>query len=198
MRCIAKKTLQTAKETGNDVIVQVKGNQKTLLQDCRRIAETSEPHDEYQEPLTKSRNRLESRSARVFFYPLLSHLAEWGLVIAVIEIVRHREQFDTKRNQWLATHETSYYISTIALDAETFCHAIRNHWGIENRNHYVRDVTLMEDKSRIRVNPHIFARLRSFALNILRKNGVENVSLALFDNCINLQNVLDYVGVAEN
>ena len=52
-----------------------------------------------------------------------------------------------------------------------------------------------EDKSRIRVNPHSFAKLRSFALNILRKNNVENVSLELFDNCMNLDNVLNYVGV---
>lgn len=52
-----------------------------------------------------------------------------------------------------------------------------------------------EDKSRIRTNPHIFAKLRSFALNILRKNNVENVSLELFDNSMALDNVLNYVGV---
>ena len=52
-----------------------------------------------------------------------------------------------------------------------------------------------EDKSRIRTNPHIFAKLRSFALNILRKNKIENVSLALFENGMNLDNVLNYVGV---
>ena len=187
-----------AKKTGNDVIVQVKGNQKTLLQDCQWITETTLPHDEYQEPLSKGRNRLESRTARVFFYPLLTHMAKWGLVKAVIEIVRFRKRFDTKQKQWLTSHETAYYISTIDLDAKAFCRAIRDHWGIENRNHYARDVTLLEDKSRIRINSHIFAKLRSFALNILRKNNVENVSVALFDNCINLQNVLNYVGIAEN
>jgi hypothetical protein len=36
------------------------------------------------------------------------------------------------------------------------------------------------------MNPHIFAKLRSFALNILRKNKVENVSLELFENSLNL------------
>ena len=49
-------------------------------------------------------------------------------------------------------------------------------WGIENRSHYVRDGSFREDSSRIRCNPAIFARLRSFASNILRFNGVENVS----------------------
>ena len=52
-----------------------------------------------------------------------------------------------------------------------------------------------EDKSRTRVNPHIFAKLRSFALNILRKNNVENVSAELFENCMSLKNVLNYVGI---
>jgi hypothetical protein len=43
MPSIAKKTLQTAKETGNEVIVQVKGNQKTLLnQELRPLAELAQ------------------------------------------------------------------------------------------------------------------------------------------------------------
>jgi predicted transposase YbfD/YdcC len=54
--------------------------------------------------------------------------------------------------------------------------AIRQHWAIENRSHYVRDGSFREDASRIRCNPGIFARLRSFATNIFRFNDVENVS----------------------
>jgi hypothetical protein len=45
----------------------------------------------------------------------------------------------------------------------------------KNRSHYVRDGNFREDASRIRCNPGIFARPRSFASNILRFNGVENV-----------------------
>jgi predicted transposase YbfD/YdcC len=48
--------------------------------------------------------------------------------------------------------------------------AIRGHWHIENKLHYTRDVTFQQDQSRIRHNPGIFARLRSFAYNILRRN----------------------------
>jgi hypothetical protein len=48
--------------------------------------------------------------------------------------------------------------------------------GIENRSHYVRDGSFAEDASRIRCNPGIFARLRSFAANILRFNDVRNVT----------------------
>jgi hypothetical protein len=52
-----------------------------------------------------------------------------------------------------------------------------------------------EDKSRIRINAGIFSTLRSFALNILRKNKVANVSVALYDNSLNLDNVLNYDGI---
>ena len=63
-----EKTLQTAKQTGNEVIVQVKGNQKTLSSDCEVIAKTAKPDDEYQEPITKNRNRIESRKVEVFSF----------------------------------------------------------------------------------------------------------------------------------
>ena len=105
---------------------------------------------------------------------------------------------DTKKKLWKNNDETAYYISTILLSAEEFCKAVRNHWGIENRNHYVRDVSMNEDKSRIRINPDIFARLKSFALNILRANKVTNIANELYSNCINLRNILNYKGIEEN
>ena len=195
MPSIAKKTLQTAKQTGNEVIVQVKGNQKTLLHDCQTLAETTLPDNVYQEPVTKMRNRIESRKVEIFISPILTDGEKWALVKVVVKVERSRQVFDTKTKTWQNSHETSFYISTIVLSAQEFCQAIRDHWGIENRNHHGRDVTMGEDKSRIRTNPHIFAKLRSFALNILRKNKIENVSLALFENGMNLDNVLNYVGV---
>jgi predicted transposase YbfD/YdcC len=72
---------------------------------------------------------------------------------------------------------------------------IREHWWSENKNHYVRDVVLKEDASRIRTNPGILARLRSFALNILRFNSVDNIKAALFENAINSDNVRVYQGI---
>jgi len=190
-----EKTLQTAQETGNEVIVPVKGNQKTLFNDCQTLSATTTPDEVYQEPVTKTRNRIESRKVEIFLAPTLTDDDKWTLVKVVVKVERYRQLFDPKTKSWKNWAETSFYISTIVLSAQEFCQAIRNHWGIENRNHYVRDVTLGEDKSRIRTNPHIFAKLRSFALNILRKNKVEIVSLELFDNCMNLDNVLNYVGI---
>jgi len=190
-----EKTLEAAKETHNDVIVQVKRNQKTLFNDCKTTAETTPPNDVYQESVTKARNRIESRKVEVFTDVIISDEKKWRLVEAIVKVERRRQVFDTKAKSWKQGNETSLYIATTVLSAEVFCQAIRNHWGIENRDHHVRDVTMDEDGSRIRTNPHIFAKLRSFALNILRANNVENVSLELFNNCMNLNNILNYAGV---
>ena len=56
----------------------------------------------------------------------------------------------------------------------------------------MRDRILREDDSRIRRKPGIFARLRSFALNILRANGVTNVSEAIYINALSLDRLLAY------
>ena len=120
---------------------------------------------------------------------------KWTLVKTIIKVDRERKMFDTKAKCWKNSDETLFYISTTFLSAEEFCEAIRNHWGIENRNHHVRDVSMNEDNSRIRKNPHIFAKLRSFALNIIRVNKIENINMALFKHAINLEKVLNLRGV---
>ncbi|MEE3504173.1 hypothetical protein [Acidiphilium acidophilum] len=60
-------------------------------------------------------------------------------------------------------------------------------------SHYTRDVTMGEDRSRIRTNPGVFARLRSFAFNILKVNQTSTLSqdryraaLAGFDSLLSL------------
>ena len=67
--------------------------------------------------------------------------------------------------------------------------------GVENRTHYVRDTRFHEDASRIRRNPCIFALLRSFALNLMRFNGIKTSSLGLYDNALSLDRVLAYEGL---
>jgi len=191
-----EKTLRAAKATGNEVVVQVKANQPTLLSDCQKIAAQAHLSDSYAESPTKVHNRIESRKVSVFPAAGLTDASKWSAVEAIIQVERKRQVFDTQAQVWRRSDEISFYISTTQLSAVEFGQGIRGHWGIENRDHCVRDVTLGEDASRIRTNPHIFIKLRSFALNIFRANHVENVSLELFNNCMNLNNVLNYVGVA--
>ena len=54
----------------------------------------------------------------------------------------------------------------------------RGHWKIENRSHYVRDVSLREDASRIRKvsGPDVMAALRNLAIGFLRSTGVGNIA----------------------
>ena len=56
----------------------------------------------------------------------------------------------------------------------------------------MRDRVLHEDDSRIRRKPGVLARLRSFALNILRAGGVSNVSEAVYTNALSLDRLLAY------
>ena len=99
---------------------------------------------------------------------------------------------DTRSGLWPSREEIGCYACQIRLDAKTLARAVRSHWGIENRDHYVRDVTLGEDGSRIRQKPGGMARVRSAALNILRANGVENVSQVLYVNALSLDRLLAF------
>ena len=67
------------------------------------------------------------------------------------------------------------------LDADALLEHSRGHWVIENRSHYVRDVTFGEDGNRARVGslPALLSGIRGLSLNLLRLAGVSNVAAAL-------------------
>jgi hypothetical protein len=58
---------------------------------------------------------------------------------------------------------------------------LRGHWHIENRLHWVRDVTYGEDHSRIRTGttPRTMATLRNLAISALHLTGTTNIAQAL-------------------
>jgi predicted transposase YbfD/YdcC len=123
-----------------------------------------------------------------------------GTIISIrsfrfIQVHRQVERFDTRKKDWVLSEETSYYLCDLELTAKQANTTIREHWGVENKLHYIRDTRFNEDASRIRVNPSIFALLRSFSFNLLRFNKIENISLALYDNALSLDRVLDYKGL---
>ncbi len=118
---------------------------------------------------------------------------EWqSLITSVARVSRLTWVKDTQSGLWRARKEVAYYACQMPLTAVRFAQAVRGHWGIENRAHYVRDQVLGEDDSRIRRKPGMVARLRSFALNILRANGIGNVSQALYRNALSLDHLLAY------
>lgn len=68
------------------------------------------------------------------------------------------------------SRERRYYLSSLPLDARLFARAVRCHWHIENRLHWVLDVVFHEDLSRLRsgCGPQNMATIRHIALNLLR------------------------------
>ena len=106
---------------------------------------------------------------------------------------RETSIFNTKEKTYKNRNEHAIYIANFILNAEQASILIRNHWYIENKNHHVRDVTLKEDASRIRVNPENYSVLRSFALNILRKNKIDNINGEMYRNSLEYCNL--YRGV---
>jgi hypothetical protein len=68
------------------------------------------------------------------------------------------------------------------------------HWGIENSNHCVRDVSLREDFSRIRKNPEIMATLRSFGLNLMHVNREMNIGRAVYRNSADVEKMKRLLG----
>lgn len=80
--------------------------------------------------------------------------------------------------------ETVYAVTSLTAEqadpAELAAH-IRGHWHVENRLHWVRDVTFDEDRSQIRTGngPRVMASLRNLAIGLLRLNGATNIAQAL-------------------
>lgn len=73
----------------------------------------------------------------------------------------------------------------------------RGHWGIENRSHYVRDVTLDEDACRIRKGnaPQNLAALRNAIVSMLRLEGHTNIAAGLRECTWKTQRLLAKLGI---
>ena len=185
-----KDSFTRAAETDNGLLVQVKQNQPTLHETLARLCAEHHPFDSHETVDRRRHGRQEHRLVEAF--DTAGQLnAEWQPLIAcVARVSRLTFEKDTRSGLWPSREEIGYYACQIRLDAETLARAVRSHWGIENRDHYVRDVTLGEDDSRIRQRPGAMARIRSAALNILRAKDIQNVSQALYVNALNFDQLL--------
>lgn len=80
--------------------------------------------------------------------------------------------------------KVSYAISSLlptSADAQRLLRLRREYWGIENRLHWVRDVTWDEDRCQVRTGaaPQVMVACRNLAIGLLRRSGVSNVAAAL-------------------
>ena len=148
---------------------------------------------------TKGRNRDESRTVRVFNpADTLAGLPWRHAVAAVIQVEREVFIRSSATGLLRKTTEKASYVCNAAIGTERAAAAIRGHWSIENTSHYARDVTLGEERSRIRTKPGVFARLRSFAFNISKANRSGTMSQDRYRAALaGVKNLLQFKGVAE-
>jgi len=99
---------------------------------------------------------------------------DWPGLKTLIRVESYRETMQEKST------ETRYYISSSKGDAKEFAQRLRGDWDVENKLHYVKDVTQGEDISRIRTTPlvQIWALARNFALNVYREHQFKNMARA--------------------
>jgi len=165
IHCQAK-TAAAILERGGDYVLALKANRPALHADVRlRLDDPEAAPDDLATTTDGDHGRIETRRATVVHD--VAWLAEGhgfpGLE-AIGKVTATREQADR------TTTATRYYLLSRRLTAARFLEVVRAHWQIENRLHWVLDVILDEDQARARKDhaPENLARLRRFALNVLR------------------------------
>jgi predicted transposase YbfD/YdcC len=155
-------------------ILTVKRNQPRLHAQLRTLPWTQIPAVDVTGG--KGHGRIESRTVK-----LAAVSAGFGFPHArlAIQVVRRRRT-RTSRN-WRT--ETAYAVTDLGwadIRADQLADTIRGHWSIENRLHWIRDVTFAEDHSQIRTGtgPAVMATLRNLAVSIHRLTGATNIAAA--------------------
>lgn len=157
-----------------DYILCLKANHPTLFNQVKTGFETARAEKtlpqsaEYK--VESAHHRTEIR--QVWTLPLSAfpalHEADGWVGLRTIVIVERTRHLWNK-----TTHEIQFYLSSLPADNPRIGSAIRQHWGIENSQHWVLDVTFGEDACRVRSmhGPQNLAVLRRFALNALNRES---------------------------
>ena len=167
-----KKTAQTILESGNDYLGALKGNQSGLL----AAVKTHFQPQQSTHQINKGHGRIEKRTISIT--QCLDGIPDFPGLQTLIRVESERHVH--RANVIEVSSETRYYIASFRESAPAFANRIRGYWSVENKVHYVRDVTQGEDASRIRTSPLIqsWAIARNFALNLYRSNGLQNMAQA--------------------
>ena len=157
-----------------DYILALKGNHATMSEQAQAWFENFQAHPvpaveytQYQHS-ESGHHRIASRTVWQFpaaqlFSP--AQQSDWAGLQSLVVVQSHRHLWNKN------TSEVRYFLSSLAVDAQTFAGYIRAHWGIENHLHWCLDVVFNEDASRIRLHhaPRNISLLRRLALNLLRQ-----------------------------
>ena len=152
-------------DQGGHYALALKGNQGTLYDDVKLFLDDVDTPVAQATQVSKGHGRIETRTASVS--DDVAWLQEWhdwpGLQAVGKVMAVRRKDGDT-------SEETRYYLLSQAFPPERFNDIARGHWGIENRLHWVLDVTCNEDQARNRKGhgAENLALLRKLALNLAR------------------------------
>jgi predicted transposase YbfD/YdcC len=158
----------------------IKANQPELLREVTLLFEAPPLGERFREAVSQ-RTRRDRREVRTLLASaaLSAYLQALGWVGAC-QVVRLES---VVRRNGQTTQLVRYFVTSLGpqVPAATLLPLVREHWHIENRLHYVRDVTLGEDASQVRSGsaPQVFAALRNAILGLLRQHGWTNIAEAL-------------------
>jgi len=159
-------------EAGGDYLFTAKRNQPTLYEACKAPPWHKIPARRVS---TKGHGRRVTRTIKVVQAP------PWIEFHGAVQIAQIRR---TVTRQGKKTVEVVYLITSAdhtTAPPATLAAWVQGHWGIENRVHWVRDVTYGEDASQVRTGaaPHVMATLRNLVISLLRLAGWTNIAEAL-------------------
>jgi len=163
-------TLEKISEKNAHVVVQVKHNQPLLRKAVQSQFQTlfdAQKEKVVIEHKEQGHGRKEERYVFQLKAKLTPELADkWPTIRSFIAIERHRV-INGK-----GTVDTSYYVSSLSPRHKLLGHYIRQHWRIENSQHYILDVVFGEDASRIAMEDAVehMALFRRFVMNILKQS----------------------------
>lgn len=163
---------------GGDYLLMVKGNQPSLLE---AIETTFIDHHEAegierQSQVEQSHGRIGGQIASVLPAKGVVDMVDWPKCKTIGRIDSLR-----KVGAKVSDLERRYYISSRELSAEQLAAAVRAHWGIENRLHWILDVSFGEDGSTIRKDnaPQNLSLLKKIVLNLIRLDTTDNTKASL-------------------
>ena len=139
----------------------------------------------------KGHGRRETRSHLVMDAPgeikaLFPHAAQVARVIRTRTVTSWKSNGKKRTRVTETSTETVYLVTSLtAREAgpEHIAAYIRGHWSVENEVHYVRDVTLREDASKIRAGsrPRALATLRNLTAGLIRQSGHDDIAATIRD-----------------
>ncbi|WP_422468713.1 ISAs1 family transposase [Endozoicomonas sp. ALC013] len=176
-----KSIASTCIEQGADYLLAVKGNQETLQKDIQEAVEKHwelNPKDELSDVFAEQENKghghHEYRCCWVFTdLNLLSTHAEWQ-GIKQFGVVQADRTINNK-----VTTALRFYISSKSMSAHEMLNATRIHWEVENKLHWVLDVSFNEDacQTKHENGAENLSTLRRLALNIFKMDRVGKGSI---------------------